>query len=67
MKKKEPVRLAKKPDKRSLVVADDMNMITGIPLSFILITIIMTCVFGLILLFMGPCTESGMWFNAPHI
>ena len=35
----------------------------GIPMSFILITIIMVCFFILILLFMGPCTDSGLVYN----
>lgn len=66
MKKQKPVRLYKKEEKKAFNF-DENDMIAGIPLSFILITIIMVCFFGLILLFMGPCTESGMWFNAPHI
>ena len=61
--KKEPARLAKKPEPKPLI---ENGMIAGIPLDFVLITIIMICVFGLILAFMGPCTESGGWFNAPH-
>ena len=67
MKKKEPIRLYKKEEKKPLKIIDDNNMIAGIPIEFALITIIMVCFFGLILLFMGPCTESGMWFNYPHI
>ena len=65
MKRREPVRLYKKEEKKPLFNYKDI--IAGIPLEFILITIIMVCVFGLILAFMGPCTDSGMWFNAPHI
>ena len=67
MKKQKPIRLYKKEEKKPFEFDRETNMIAGIPLSFILITIIMVCFFGLILLFMGPCTESGMWFNAPHI
>lgn len=66
-KKNQPIRLAKQKEKKSFKIVDSNNMIAGIPIEFILITIIMVCFFGLILLFMGPCTESGMWFNAPHI
>lgn len=61
--RKKPVRLAKKKERKPLVCD---NIIFGIPIEFILITIIMTAIFGLIIAFMGPCTESGIWFNAPH-
>lgn len=67
MIKKEPIRLQKKKEKKPLKIVDKNNMIAGIPIEFILITIIMTTFFMLILLFMGPCTESGMWFNFGHI
>lgn len=67
MKRKEPIRLQKKEERKPLKIVDSNNMIAGIPIEFVLITVIMICFFGLILLFMGPCTESGMWFNAPHI
>lgn len=63
-KEKEPVRLAKKPEPKPLI---KNGMIAGIPIEFILITIIMVSVFGLIIAFMGPCTDSGMWYNMPHI
>lgn len=59
MKKKQPVRLAKKEDEIKIDINKDI-------LTFILIAIIMIAFFGLIMIFMGPCTESGMWFNAPH-
>ena len=62
MKKKEPVRLQKK-DTKSLYNKETKS-IAGIPLEFILITIIMICFFLMVLLFMGPCTESGMWYYA---
>lgn len=62
MKRKKPVRLAKKEEKKPLIDFDK-NSIADIPLSFILITIIMVCFFVLIMVFMGPCTESGLWFN----
>lgn len=65
MKRKEPIRLTKKEERKPLIKVEN-GMIAGIPLEFILITIIMISVFGLILTFMGPCTESGAWFNAPH-
>ncbi|MBR3209113.1 MAG: hypothetical protein IKF82_02475 [Bacilli bacterium] len=58
MKKKQPVRLAKKEEK---VIDINKDILT-----FILIAIIMIAFFVLIMAFMGPCTESGMWFNAPH-
>lgn len=61
--KRKPVRLAKKEEKKPLIKMEN-GMIAGIPLEFILITIIMICVFGLIIAFMGPCTESGLWFNS---
>lgn len=39
--------------------------IWDIPIEFWLITVIMVCVFILILICMGPCTDSGLWFNNP--
>ena len=63
MNKKKPVRLEKKPVQKPLIVN---NMIAGIPIEFILVTIILTAIFGLIIVFMGPCTDSGLWFNMPH-
>lgn len=65
MKRKDPVRLAKKPEKKPLIKINN-GTIAEIPLEFYLITIIMVCFFGLIIMFMGPTTESGMWFNMPH-
>lgn len=62
--KKQPVRLQKKEERKPLI--DEDNMIYGIPVDFLLITIIMLAFFGLLLIFMGPCTESGLWFNMPH-
>ena len=62
-KKKEPVRLAKKPESKPF----DFSIIANIPIEFILIIIIMISVFGLIIAFIGPCTESGMWYNMQHI
>lgn len=61
-KEKEPVRLAKKPEPKPLI-----EDIASIPIEFILITIIMISVFGLIIVFIGPCTDSGVWYNMPHI
>lgn len=61
-KEKEPVRLAKKPEPKPLI-----EDIASIPIEFILITIIMVSVFGLIIAFIGPCTDSGVWYNMPHI
>lgn len=65
LKKKEnkPARLSKKPEKKPLI---ENGLIAGIPVEFILITIIMVCIFGLIMIFMGHCTESGLWWNMPH-
>lgn len=60
MKRKEPVRLHKKEERKPLV---ENNSIAEIPLSFILITIIMVCFFILIMIFMGPCTDSGLVYN----
>jgi hypothetical protein len=60
MKRKEPVRLHKKEERRPLI---ENNSIAGIPLSFILMTIIMVCFFILIMIFMGPCTDSGLVYN----
>lgn len=62
--RKKPIRLAKKEERKPLI--DENNMIFGIPVEFVLITIIMTSFFVLVMIFMGPCTESGQWFNAPH-
>lgn len=61
-KEKEPVRLAKKPEPKPLI-----EDIASIPIELILITIIMVSVFGLIIAFIGPCTDSGVWYNMPHI
>lgn len=61
-KKNSPVRLAKKQERKPLV---ENGMIAGIPLEFILITIIMVSFFILILIFMGPCTDSGLQYNMP--
>jgi hypothetical protein len=60
MKRKEPVRLHKKEERRPLI---ENNSIAEIPLSFILLTIIMVCFFILIMIFMGPCTDSGLVYN----
>lgn len=65
MKRKEPVRLAKKPEKKPLMKIEN-GMIDEIPLEFILITIIMVAFFMLVIIFMGPCTDSGLWFNMVH-
>lgn len=62
--KKKPVRLAKKQERKPLLKIEN-NMIFGVPIEFILITLIMVCFFGLVLVFLGPCTESGKWFNRP--
>ncbi len=62
--RKKPVRLAKKEERKPFI--DENNMIFGIPIEFVLITIIMTSFFILVIVFMGPCTESGRWYNAPH-
>lgn len=61
-KKNSPVRLAKKQEKKPLV---ENGMIAGIPLEFVLITIIIVSFFILILIFMGPCTDSGLQYNMP--
>ena len=60
MRRKEPARLKKKEEKKPLF---ENNLIAGIPLEFILITIIMVSFFLLIIAFMGPCTESGLIYN----
>ena len=60
MKKNKPIRLAKQEEKKPF---EDVN---GIPIEFILITIIMLSFFLLIMIFMGPCTESGVWWNFAH-
>ena len=62
-RRNQPVRLHKKEAKRPLI--DENNMIFGIPVEFILITIILGAGFLLILLFMGPCTDSGWMYNHP--
>jgi len=61
MRKKQPVRLQKKKERKPLI--DEYNQIAGIPIEFILITIIMICFFILIIAFMGPCTDSGLVYN----
>lgn len=61
MKRNKPIRLAKQEEKKPLF--EDVN---GIPVEFILITIIMISFFALIMIFMGPCTESGIWWNFAH-
>lgn len=60
-RKNQPVRLHKQEAKRPLI--DEDNMIFGIPIEFLLITIILGTGFILILLFMGPCTDSGLMYN----
>lgn len=62
-KEKEPVRLAKKPESKPF----DFSIIANMPIEFILIIIIMISIFGLIIAFIGPCTDSGMWYNMPRI
>lgn len=62
--KKKPVRLQKKEERKPIIKIEN-NMIAGIPLEFVLITIIMVCFFGLIIAFMGPCTDSGWIYNHP--
>lgn len=63
LRKKEPVRLAKKKERKPLI---RNGMIFGIPVEFLLITVIMISFFLLIILFLGPCTESGLVYNRPH-
>ena len=62
-KEKEPVRLAKKPEPKPLFE----DIIANIPIEFILIAMIIVSIFGLIIAFIGPCTDSGIWYNMPHI
>ena len=62
MRNKKPIRLAKKEEKKPLF---ENNLFMGIPIEFILITIILSSVFLLILIFMGPCTDSGVQYNLP--
>ena len=65
-KDKKPIRLYKKEEKKPLrSIINSNNMVYGIPIEFILITIIMVSGFILILLFMGPCVESGWVYNRP--
>ena len=59
-KENEPVRLAKKQESKPLI---KNGIIAGIPLEFIIIVIIIICIFALIISFIGPCTESGAWYN----
>lgn len=60
-KKRKPARLQKKQEWYEY--NEEMKTIYGIPVSFILITVILIAVFALILIFMGPTTESGMAYN----
>lgn len=63
LKKREPVRLAKKEERKPFI---RNGMTFGIPVEFLLITVIMISFFLLIILFLGPCTESGLVYNRPH-
>lgn len=63
-KKRKPARLQKKQEWYEYNSYNkEMKTIYGIPVSFILITVILIAVFALILIFMGPTTESGMAYN----
>lgn len=64
-KKKRPARLQKKQEwyEYNDSYNKELKTIFGIPVSFILITVILIAVFALILIFMGPTTESGMAYN----
>ena len=66
-KKRKPARLQKKQEwyeyNEENSYNKEMKTIYGIPVSFILITVILIAVFALILIFMGPTTESGMAYN----
>lgn len=64
MRRQEPVRLQKKPEKKPLI---ENGLICGIPIEFVLMTIIMSAIFGLIIALMGPTTDSGLWYNMPHV
>ena len=61
---KKPVRLEKVEieEEKPLRICKN-SLLYGIPLEFILITIIMVSIFILIMIFMGPCTESGLMYN----
>lgn len=62
MKRKEPVRLAKQPEKKEFKIIED-GLIRGIPVEFILITIIMVSFFIWVLLFMGPASSMEKFYN----
>lgn len=65
-KKRKPARLQKKQEwyeYNENSYNKEMKTIYGIPVSFILITVILIAIFVLILIFMGPTTESGMAYN----
>lgn len=54
--------LYKKQEEKPLKIVSN-GPLAGIPIEFILITIIMVSFFILIILFLGPCTESGLIYN----
>ena len=65
-KKKRPVRLQKQEkwyEMNNNSYNKELKTIYGIPVSFILITVILIAIFTLILIFMGPTTESGLAYN----
>ena len=62
MKRKEPARLAKKPEKKEFKIVEN-GLIRGIPVEFILITIIMVSFFIWVLLFMGPASSVEKFYN----
>lgn len=62
MKRKEPVRLNKRPEKKEFKIVED-GLIRGIPVEFILITVIMVSFFIWVLLFMGPASSMEKFYN----
>ena len=64
--RKKPIRLEKEEEKKPLW---DKNhrFVFGVPIEFLLMLIVMCSVFALILLFIGPCTESGNVYNRPLV
>ena len=62
MNRKKPKSLRKQENEKPLKIISS-GPLAGIPLEFILITIIMVSVFILIIAFLGPCTESGLIYN----
>lgn len=61
--RKKPVRLAKK--EKIPLWDKEYKLFLGIPIELILMIIIVGCIFFLILMMIGSCTDSGQVYNRP--